>query len=133
MQIDQNAAPDDPWVEFFGWYVPTFRGPVVFSLRTGAPVLPMFMIRQPDNRLLLKIEPPVTLIQTDNKEQEIKKNITFLTKITENHIRQYPEQWWWLHRRWKKAKKSLYNGISEETFVPNATLTGTEKEAKSIG
>jgi Kdo2-lipid IVA lauroyltransferase/acyltransferase len=105
LQIDQNAAPDDPWVDFFGWLVPTFKGPVVFSLRTGAPVLPLFMIRQPGNRLKLVIEPAVTLVQDADKEEEIKKNVALLTRITEEHIRKYPEQWWWLHRRWKKAKK----------------------------
>ena len=105
LQIDQNAAPDDPWVEFFGWLVPTFKGPVVFSLRTGAAVLPFFMIRQPDNRLKLIIEPQVIMVQDADKEEEIKKNVALLTRITEEHIRRYPEQWWWLHRRWKKAKK----------------------------
>jgi KDO2-lipid IV(A) lauroyltransferase len=120
LQIDQNAAPDDPWVEFFGWLVPTFKGPVVFSLRTGAPVLPFFMIRQPDNRLKLIIEPPVTLVQDADKEEEIRKNVALLTRITEEHIRRYPEQWWWLHRRWKKAKKPLL-----ESGTDRVLLTGS--------
>jgi len=117
LQIDQNAAPDDPWVEFFGWLVPTFKGPVVFSLRTGAPVLPFFMIRQPDNRLKLIIEPPVTLVQDADKEEEIRKNVALLTRITEEHIRRYPEQWWWLHRRWKKAKKPLLESGTDQVLL----------------
>jgi KDO2-lipid IV(A) lauroyltransferase len=133
LQIDQNAAPDDPLVEFFGWHVPTFKGPVVFSLRTGSPVLPMFMIRKPDNGLMLKIDQPVTFIQSGNKDQEIIKNVTLLTKITENHIRQYPEQWWWLHRRWKKAKKiPLENGTSESTVAAYSTISHVEKDVESI-
>ncbi len=106
LQIDQNADATDPWVDFFGWLVPTFKGPVVFSLRTGALVLPFFMIRQRDNRLKLVIEPPISLLKADDKEEEIKQNVALLTKVTEQHIRKYPEQWWWLHRRWKKAKKA---------------------------
>lgn len=106
LQIDQNADANDPWVDFFGWLVPTFKGPVVFSLRTGALVLPFFMIRKTDNRLKLVIEPPIAFVKANDKEEEIKQNVALLTKVTEQHIRKYPEQWWWLHRRWKKAKKA---------------------------
>ncbi|MCX5896172.1 MAG: hypothetical protein NTZ51_10135 [Proteobacteria bacterium] len=113
LQIDQNAAPDDPLVDFFGWLVPTFKGPVVFSLRTGAPVLPFFMSRKPDNRLQLVIGPPIQFVQAEDKEQEIIKNVALLTSITEQNIRQFPEQWWWLHRRWKKAKKITAPGNGE--------------------
>ena len=78
------------------------------------------MIRQPDNRLKLIIEPPVTLVQDADKEEEIKKNVALLTRITEEHIRRYPEQWWWLHRRWKKAKKP-----PAESGTDRVLLTGS--------
>jgi KDO2-lipid IV(A) lauroyltransferase len=105
LQIDQNASSQDLWVDFFGWLVPTFRGPVVFSLRTGAPILPMFMIRDASNHHKLIIKPPFKLDSTEDKEDDILQNTAKLTKLIESYIKQYPAQWWWFHRRWKKAKK----------------------------
>lgn len=105
LQIDQNASSQDLWVDFFGWLVPTFRGPVVFSLRTGAPILPMFMIRDALNHNKLIVKPAFKLINTGNKEDDILQSTAKLTKIIESYIKLYPAQWWWFHRRWKKAKK----------------------------
>lgn len=105
LQLDQNASSQDLWVDFFGWLVPTFRGPVVFSMRTGAPLIPMFMIRDASNHHKLIIKPPFKLDTTEDKENDILQNTAKLTKLIESFIIQYPNQWWWFHRRWKKAKK----------------------------
>lgn len=107
LQIDQNASSQDLWVDFFGWLVPTFRGPVVFSMRAGAPIIPMFMIRDALNHHRLLIKPPFKLDSTENKENDVLQNTAKLTKLIESHIKQYPTQWWWFHRRWKKAKKII--------------------------
>ncbi len=104
LQIDQNAPATESWVDFFGYLVPTFRGPVIFSLRTGAPILPMFIIRNPDSLHKIIIHPPFQLSITGNTEQDITSNIARLTKIVESAIREYPEQWWWIHRRFKRAR-----------------------------
>ena len=108
LQIDQNASYKDLWVDFFGWLVPTFKGPVIFSMRTGAPLLPMFMIRDDSGagRHKLIIKPPYKLKRTDDKENDILRATGDLTKLIEGYIKQYPSQWWWLHRRWKKARKN---------------------------
>ena len=104
LQIDQNAPATECWVDFFGYLVPTFKGPVIFSLRTGAPILPMFIIRNPDSLHKIIIHPPFQLSITGNAEQDITLNIARLTKVVETTIREYPEQWWWIHRRFKRAK-----------------------------
>jgi KDO2-lipid IV(A) lauroyltransferase len=104
LQLDQNASSQDLWVDFFGWLVPTFRGPVVFSMRTGAPLIPMFMIRDASNHHKLIIKPPFKLDTTEDKENDILQNTARITKLIESYIIQYPNQWWWFHRRWKKAK-----------------------------
>ncbi len=104
LQIDQNAPATECWVDFFGYLVPTFKGPVIFSLRTGAPILPMFMIRNPDSLHKLIVHPPFQLSITGDVEQDITSNIARLTKVVETAIREYPEQWWWIHRRFKRAR-----------------------------
>jgi KDO2-lipid IV(A) lauroyltransferase len=104
LQIDQNAPATECWVDFFGYLVPTFKGPVILSLRTGAPILPMFIIRNPDSSHKLIIYPPFQLNITGHVEQDITSNIAGLTKVVETTIREYPEQWWWIHRRFKRAR-----------------------------
>jgi Kdo2-lipid IVA lauroyltransferase/acyltransferase len=104
VQIDLNAPTTEAWVDFFGYLVPTFKGSVVLSLRTGAPILPMFIIRNPDNLHKIIIHPPFGLSATGNIEQDITSNIARLTKIAEAMIRDYPEQWWWAMPRFKRAR-----------------------------
>lgn len=104
LQIDQNAPVTEAWVDFFGYLVPTFKGPVLFSMRTGAPILPMFVRRDSNNLHQITVHPPFTLNITGNAEQDIPSNLARLTKIIEAAIREYPEQWLWIYRRFKRAR-----------------------------
>ncbi len=104
MQIDQNAPRTEAWVDFFGYLVPTFKGPIIFSLRTGSPIVPMFILRKSDNLHKIIIYPSFDLKMTGNSQQDILINITRLSKIVEAVIREHPEQWWWIHRRFKRAR-----------------------------
>ena len=103
-QIDLHARESEVWVDFFGYLVPTYKGPVVFSLRTGAPIVPMFIIRNSNNFHNIIIHPPVKLDVTGDMEKDITTNIAKLTKIIEATIREYPEQWWWVIRRFRGAR-----------------------------
>jgi len=104
LQIDQSAPITEAWVDFFGYLVPTFKGPVLFSMRTGAPILPIFIRRDSNNLHQITIHPPFTLTLTGNSEQDITSNLARLTKIIEAAIREYPEQWLWIYRRFKRAR-----------------------------
>jgi len=104
LQIDQSAPVTEAWVDFFGYLVPTFKGPVLFSMRTGAPILPIFIRRNSNNLHQITIHPPFTLTLTGNSEQDITSNLARLTKIIEVAIREYPEQWLWIYRRFKRAR-----------------------------
>jgi KDO2-lipid IV(A) lauroyltransferase len=113
VHIDLNAPPTEAWVDFFGYLVPTFKGPVVFSVRTGAPIIPMFIIRNPDPHHQIIIHPPFKLNTTGDTQQDIISNTARLSKIVETTIREYPEQWWWARPRFKRARdirtgKSLF-------------------------
>ncbi len=104
LQIDQNAPVTEAWVDFFGYLVPTFKGPVLLSIRTGAPILPMFVRRNQNNFHQITVHPPFTLNITGNAEHDITSNLARLTKIIEVAIRDYPEQWLWIYRRFKRAR-----------------------------
>jgi KDO2-lipid IV(A) lauroyltransferase len=104
LQNDQNAPVTEAWVDFFGYLVPTFKGPVLFSMRTGAPILPMFMRRKSNNLHQITIHSPFALEITGNAEQDITSNTARLTKVIEAAVREHPEQWLWIYRRFKRAR-----------------------------
>ena len=103
IHIDLNAPATEAWVDFFGYLVPTFKGPVVFSFRTGIPIIPMFITRKHHYHNII-IHPPFDLNITGDRQQDITSNIARLTKIVEATIREYPEQWWWALPRFKRAR-----------------------------
>ena len=103
IQIDLNAPRTEAWVDFFGYLVPTFKGPAVFSIRTGAPIIPMFITRNSQQHNII-IHPPFELNTSGNSQQDITSNTAQLTKIVEHIIREHPEQWWWGQPRFKRAR-----------------------------
>ncbi len=98
---DVDTTVNGVFVDFFGRPAYTPYSPIAFALKTGAAILPSFIIRQPDGSHQAIIEPPMELRLTDQKEQDIIENTQKFTKIIETYIRKYPEQWIWMHERWK--------------------------------
>jgi len=99
--LDQNAGDDGLFVDFFGRPASTAAGAAAFALRTGAAVLPTFGFRRPDDTHDIRIDAPVPLIRTGDRAEDLRANTAHFTKIIENAIRACPEQWFWLHKRWK--------------------------------
>jgi KDO2-lipid IV(A) lauroyltransferase len=89
-------------VPFFGRTAYTPPGPAIFSLRTGAPILPMFVVRERGTPKTLFIEHPIEIERTFDERKDTELLTAKLTKAIEHSIRQYPEQWPWLNRRWKQ-------------------------------
>ena len=104
LQIDQNPSEETGVpVNFFGQKLPTFRGPLVMAMRTGASILPMFIIRKENNHHQIIIEKPFVLNLTGDNEGDIRDNLEALSKIAEDHIRRHPSFWWWIHRHFRMA------------------------------
>lgn len=100
--IDQNmAAREGIFVDFFNRPACTSTALAFLAMRTGAPVLPAFMIRMKDGRYKCLIQPPVELIETGDEEQDIRANTQKFTSIIEDIVRRYPDQYFWVHQRWK--------------------------------
>ncbi|MCX8118356.1 MAG: lysophospholipid acyltransferase family protein [Desulfobacterota bacterium] len=93
------------WADFFGRKVPTTAGLAVMALRSGAPVLPVFMIREGGGRHRLIIKDPLPLIQTGHFRKDVEANTQLFNQVLESIIRQYPEQWLWIHRRFERKPK----------------------------
>lgn len=98
---DQDAGRGGVFVPFLGRPASTHAGVARFARHAGAPIIPCFSVRQPDGRYLLEMPGPM-LVRTDlppaAAELEALKRIT---AHLEDLIRRHPEQWFWMHRRWK--------------------------------
>jgi len=97
--IDQNARLGVP-VPFFGVPARTFTAAVRFAVSFNAVTLPIFMRRERWGKYVLTIEEPVDLIHSKSDEA-VYENLLKLSLILEKYIRKCPEQWLWLHRRWR--------------------------------
>jgi KDO2-lipid IV(A) lauroyltransferase len=103
--IDQNVAwYEGVFVDFFGRPACTTNGLALLALHTGAPVLPGFMARLPDGRYRLVLGPEVEIANTGDHDADILANTQRFTKVIEETVRRYPEQWLWIHQRWKTQK-----------------------------
>lgn len=107
--LDQNfGSGGGVFVDFFGQKAATATGPVVFAMRTKAPIVPMFVIRQKDDTHKIIIEPPLKLEEFSDDKEMIQRNTAKITQVIERYIRQYPQEWGWMHRRWKSRPHNKF-------------------------
>jgi len=101
--MDTNMTPPQGvFVDFFGIPACTASGLARIALRTDASVVPGFTVWDPVLRKYrLRFDPAVTLIRTGNDDADAVTNTGLFTKIIEGYVRRYPDQWLWVHRRWK--------------------------------
>lgn len=97
---DQNEATGI-LVDFFGRPAATATGAAVLAMRTGAPVVPGFVSRDERNHHRIRFQPPLQLTQTGDWDKDVHANTQLMTKVIEEAIIRDPEQWLWVHRRWK--------------------------------
>lgn len=100
---DHNTLPSEGvFVQFFGIPACTTAGLARFALRSGAAVVPGFLNWESgEGKYRLRFEPAVELIRTGDEEADIRENTQRFTTIIEEYVRRYPDQWLWLHRRWR--------------------------------
>ena len=98
---DQDVETlDGVFVDFFGRPAFSPSAPVRFAVKAGAPVIPLFMIRE-GMRYRIIIEPAIEMTLTGDKERDIAANTQKWVSIQERYIREYPHLWVWNHKRWK--------------------------------
>jgi Kdo2-lipid IVA lauroyltransferase/acyltransferase len=113
--IDQGAVGlASTWVPFFGRLAKTPRGPAVFALRLGAPVVFGVALRQPSGRFRLTFE-PIDATPSGNLEADVERIVTGYTAALERWVRRAPEQYFWHHRRWKHQRPGTPPELGEPT------------------
>jgi KDO2-lipid IV(A) lauroyltransferase len=110
---DQNTMPEEgAFVDFFGKVACTTTGIARMALHTDAAVVPGYAIWDESiGKYRLRFEPAVELVRTSDPERDIFVNTQKFAKVIEEIIRKYPEQWVWVHARWKtrpKGEAALY-------------------------
>ena len=104
---DQNTMPGEGvFVDFFGTLACTTTGIARVALHTDAAVVPGYAYWDEKLRKYrLRFEPPVELVRTGDAERDIVENTQRFAKVIEEIVRKYPEQWVWIHARWKARPK----------------------------
>ncbi len=102
LMIDQNMAwQEGVFVDFFGRPAATSNGLALLALHTGAPVIPGMTVRVKNGKYRLIVGEEVEIIRTGDRDLDVISNTQKFTRIVEEMVRKYPEQWFWVHQRWK--------------------------------
>jgi KDO2-lipid IV(A) lauroyltransferase len=100
--IDQDTDVDGAFVDFFGSPAWTPTAAAQMTLKFNAPVMFGYVHRVNDTRHEVHIEGPLELVRTGDEKRDVLDNTALFTKMIENAIRKRPEQWVWMHRRWRR-------------------------------
>jgi KDO2-lipid IV(A) lauroyltransferase len=99
--IDQDTKVKSRFVDFFGMPAATPVGAAILALKTGASVVPTYIFLDKNNKQQMHILPEIPLVYTGDDEQDLIINTQNFTRFTEQVVREHPEQWVWMHERWK--------------------------------
>jgi Kdo2-lipid IVA lauroyltransferase/acyltransferase len=99
--IDQDTKVKSRFVDFFGMKAATPIGATVLALRTGAAVVPTYVYLDKDGKQHMHILPEIPLVFTGDEEKDLLINTQNFTNFTEQIVREHPDQWVWMHERWK--------------------------------
>jgi KDO2-lipid IV(A) lauroyltransferase len=111
--LDQHAGGGDGIpVDFLGHPASTFKALAILALNTGAPVIPSTCWREPDGSHVLRFEEPLPLIECDDIGEAIRQNTRSYNATLERMLLRHPEQWIWMHKRWKVRPSAAPQGES---------------------
>jgi KDO2-lipid IV(A) lauroyltransferase len=100
--IDQNVFQrEGVFVDFFGRPACTNNGLALIAMHTEAPVIPAYLVRLENGKYRLVIKEEIKLIRTGDNDEDIRINTQNFTRFVEDVVRKYPDQWLWVHQRWK--------------------------------
>jgi KDO2-lipid IV(A) lauroyltransferase len=128
--IDQDFPQSDRiFVDFFGRPAAAAPTLALLALRTGAPIVPVVGLLGPRGRYRIRYLPPIEPPAEGNREAGVLDIMSRCTALLEETIRAHPEQWLWMHRRWKTRPRSRPGGAQEircpDQGVPPSSSTGT--------
>jgi len=109
--IDQDTKVEGVYVKFFNQLCYTPAGAAILALKSEAKVLFATIARNSNQRHIISFYPPLKTLRTSDKEKDITINTQLYTNLIEASIRKHPDQWIWMHQRWKT--KPFGNGYKQ--------------------
>lgn len=101
---DQHAGKKDGVVvDFLGHPAGTFKSLALIAMSTGAPVIPAASWREPDGTHVMRFENPLELVDCEDVNEAVRKNTQLFNDVLGRMLLRHPEQWIWMHKRWKAA------------------------------
>jgi len=99
--IDQDTKVKTVFVDFFGMQAATPAGATILALKTGAAVIPTYIYLGEDKLQHMHLLPEIPMHVTGDEDEDVRYNTQVLTNFIEEKIREHPDQWVWMHERWK--------------------------------
>ena len=100
--MDQNVDwYEGVFVDFFGHRACSNKSLALLAMRTGAPVVPVYLSLERDGGFRVDFAPVVPTQRTGDKQRDVEENTLAYNRVLEGFIRQRPDQWFWVHQRWK--------------------------------
>jgi lauroyl/myristoyl acyltransferase len=112
---EYRKGSDGVRVPFFGRAVLARRGPVTLALRTGAALVPAYLVRDDNGRLTLTVEPELELVRTQRDRGAIVENTLRITQWLEQTVRSHPDQWNWMTVQWQDASEQGTGGKADRS------------------
>lgn len=103
---DQHAAAGTLVMDFLGRPAAVARGPALFAVRYGCPILPFLLVRERYDRYVVKAGQPIYPPGSGDEEADVKAMTASWVSFFEHWIREYPAQWMWTHNRWKLSAET---------------------------
>jgi KDO2-lipid IV(A) lauroyltransferase len=95
-------------IKFFNKFVTATPSASLLAMRCNSPALPGFCTRNVDGTFTINLEPPLLLKRTGDLSADLRTNTQIMTDAVEKMVRKYPEQWFWVHKRWRKYYPHVY-------------------------
>ena len=106
--VDQSRRSEGVEVTFFGHKVTATPAAAFLAIRCKCPVLPIFCVRKTNGQLIMEVNSPLEMKRTGDLRSDLQANTQIITDAVEKAVRKYPDQWFWVHKRWKKFYPELY-------------------------
>jgi KDO2-lipid IV(A) lauroyltransferase len=117
LMADLSSRKQSVAVDYFGHRARTSPAAALLAARCRAPIIAAFTTRNPDGSFSIHIPPPMTVQRSGNLRDDLKRNTQRITDIVEAAVREYPEQYLWMQKRWKEYYPHLYPGYRPR-FTP---------------
>ena len=111
LMMDQDNGKQGIFMKFLGKWASAPTGPAVISMKLGAPLIPVSLFPNYRGKHLLKVYPPIDVTRYENNIIGQQKLTQDYNSWYENIVKEYPEQWFWLHRRWKTQPQDCADNL----------------------